>query len=127
MKVLLDTQVILWSLADDDQLGKKARALINDATVTKLVSSASIWEMEIKAQLGRLEVVENLPAVLLASGVTPLSISWFHAQTAGALPLHHGDPFDRMLIAQAQCDDLSLLSSDDEFSKYDVGLIDARK
>lgn len=127
MKVLLDTQVILWSLANDHQLGKKARALINDAAVTKLVSSASIWEMEIKAQLGRLEVVDNLPSVLLASGATPLPISWFHAQTAGSLPRHHGDPFDRMLIAQAQCDDLLLLTSDAEFAKYEVSLIDAKK
>jgi PIN domain nuclease of toxin-antitoxin system len=127
MKVLLDTQVILWSLADDDQLGKNARALINDATISKLVSSASIWEMEIKAQLGRLEILDDLPAVLLASGIIPLPISWHHAQTAGALPRHHGDPFDRMLIAQAQCDGLALLSSDDQFSKYQVALVNAKK
>jgi PIN domain nuclease of toxin-antitoxin system len=126
-KVLLDTHVVLWSLADDAQLGPRARSLIEDNTIIKFVSSASIWEMEIKAQLGRLDTPDDIAVVLLASGVQPLPISWFHAKSAGALPRYHGDPFDRMLIAQARCDDLTLISSDSSFEKYDVNVVSASK
>jgi PIN domain nuclease of toxin-antitoxin system len=126
-QVLLDTHVVLWSLADDSQLGPRARSLIEDSTITKFVSAASIWEMEVKAQLGRLDIPEDIAGVLLASGVLPLPISWFHAKSAGALPRHHGDPFDRMLIAQARCDDLTLVSSDAAFEKYEVHVVSASK
>ena len=123
--MLLDTHVVLWSLADDAQIGPRTRSLIEDPAVVKFVSAASIWEIEVKVQLGRLLVPDDLAAVLLSAGVLPLPISWVHAKTAGALPRHHGDPFDRMLIAQAQCEGFVLVSSDSEFQKYNVNVVTA--
>jgi hypothetical protein len=72
--VLLDTHVVLWSLADDSQLGPRARSLIEDNTIMKFVSAASIWEMEVEAQLGRLDIPDDIAGLLLSTGVMPLSI-----------------------------------------------------
>ena len=124
MKLLLDTHVLLWALADDPRLGTTIRTEIERPSDTLFVSAATIWEVEIKVALGKLSLGEELVGVLVGSSIETLPISWFHAQTAGRLPRHHGDPFDRMLIAQAQCDGLTLVSNDHAFAQYDVSIFD---
>lgn len=125
MRLLLDTHVVLWSLADDPRLGNRARQLVSDEAGVRFASAATIWEIEIKVALGILRIDGDIRAVLAGAGVEPLHIGWFHAETAARLPPHHLDPFDRMLIAQARCEGLTLMTSDDQIKRYDVALIDA--
>ncbi|MCV6584229.1 MAG: type II toxin-antitoxin system VapC family toxin [Marinibacterium sp.] len=121
MKYLLDTHVLLWALADDPRLSAAQARAIGDGTL--YLSSASLWEIGIKRALGKLQVPDGLADVALQSGCRPLPISWAHAERAAALPPHHADPFDRMLIAQAQAEGLVLLSADRKFDAYGVALI----
>lgn len=124
MRLLLDTHVLLWWLADDPALSKPARKLIaNEPEV--FASAASAWEIAIKRALGKLEAPEDLLAALEASGIQRLPIEFEHAALAGALPRHHEDPFDRMLVAQAQREGLTLLSSDARISEYGVTVVPA--
>ena len=124
MRLLLDTHVLLWWLADDPALSKSARKLIaNEPEV--FASAASAWEIAIKRALGKLEAPENLLGALEASGIQRLPIDFEHAALAGALPRHHDDPFDRMLVAQAQREGLTLLSSDARISHYAVTVLPA--
>ncbi len=125
MNLLLDTHVLLWWLSDDKMLGAKARAAIANPDVQVFVSAASAWEISIKMTLGKLDAPENLEEALDTSGFTPLPITIDHALAAGRLPEHHRDPFDRMLIAQAQLERLTLVTHDGAFGHYDVGLLDA--
>lgn len=114
MRLLLDTHVFLWWLADDERLTVHGRELIADPGHLVHVSAASIWEASIKQALGRLDVDPDLDlAPLVASeGFTELPVSAAHAWRAGRLPMHHADPFDRMLVAQASLEDLTLLTAD---------------
>ena len=124
MRLLLDTHVLLWWLADDPALGKRARRLIaNEAEV--FASAASAWEIAIKRALGKLEAPEDLAAALDAGGIGRMPMEFEHAAVAGALPRHHDDPFDRMLVAQAQCEGLTLLTSDPRLSRYAVAVLPA--
>jgi PIN domain nuclease of toxin-antitoxin system len=124
MRLLLDTHVLLWWLADDPALAKQARRLIaNEPEV--FASAASAWEIAIKRTLGKLEAPEDLPAALDAGGIARLPIEFEHAAVAGALPRHHDDPFGRMLVAQAQCEGLTLLTSDPRSSSYAVTVLPA--
>jgi len=124
MRLLLDTHVLLWWLADDPALSKRARALIaNEPEV--FASAASAWEIAIKRALGKLEAPEDLPSALEAGGIRRLPIDFQHAATAGALPRHHDDPFDRILVAQARLEGLTLLTSDARISKYAVTVLPA--
>jgi PIN domain nuclease of toxin-antitoxin system len=124
MRLLLDTRVLLWWLADDRALSKQARALIaNEPEV--FVSAASAWEIAIKRALGKLEAPEDLLPALEAGGIRRLPIDFEHAAVAGALPRHHDDPFDRMLVAQAQREGLTLLTSDIRISRYAVTVLPA--
>jgi PIN domain nuclease of toxin-antitoxin system len=124
MRLLLDTHVLLWWLADDPALSKQARRLIaNEPEV--FASAASAWEIAIKRALGKLEAPEDLPAALAAGGIAGLPIGFEHAAVAGALPRHHDDPFDRMLVAQAQHEGLTLLTSDARISRYGVATLPA--
>jgi PIN domain nuclease of toxin-antitoxin system len=113
------------------RLGKEARSLIRSDDTLIWVSAASIWEMSIKAPLGRLDRLppfENeLRIELEQSDFRPLPITFDHAQAVSKLPLHHRDPFDRMLIAQARCEDLTLLTADPAIAAYDVRTIDAAR
>ena len=124
MRLLLDTHVLLWWLADDPALSKQARRLIADEPEV-LASAASAWEIAIKRALGKLEAPEDLTAALDASGIGQLPIGFEHAAVAGALPRHHDDPFDRMLVAQAQCEGLTLLTSDARIARYAVTVLPA--
>lgn len=123
MKVLLDTHVVLWALNDDPRLSARHRELLLDADTEVLVSAATIWEIAIKRALGKLKAPDDLQDTLTAAGCRPLPVSWQHADVAGALPAHHSDPFDRLLIAQAQVEQIKLATSDSRMSAYAVDLI----
>lgn len=118
MRVLLDTHVLLWALADDTRLSRDARKLIESATEV-YVSSASYWEMAIKIGLGKLHV--SLPEIRLAaqnSGFNELPVSGEHTEALLKLADHHRDPFDRMLVAQAISEPMRLLTADVQVAKY---------
>lgn len=124
MNILLDTHAFLWWITDDSKLSQTAGNLMGDENNTLYWSVASSWEVAIKYALGRLPLPEGpeifLPAELGQNRIESLLITNEHAFHAGQLPLHHRDPFDRMLIAQAQKESLILLSSDSLFDLYDV-------
>jgi PIN domain nuclease of toxin-antitoxin system len=119
VRLLLDTHVLLWWLTDDRKLSKHARDMIANSDNDVLVSSASIWEVSIKAALGRLDVeLDDLEDAIARNGFRPLPIGFRHAITAGRLPPVHRDPFDRMLVAQASVEELRLVSHDRVFERY---------
>ena len=123
MRVLLDTPILLWWLADDPALPERASDTIANADTAVVVSAATAWEIAIKKAIGRLEAPDDLLDALHDNGFDQLPISAPHALAAGELPPHHSDPFDRMLIAQAQIERAMLVSVDDRFSAYDVELL----
>jgi PIN domain nuclease of toxin-antitoxin system len=120
VRLLLDTHVLLWWLADDRRLGKQARALIAAADNTIYVSAASAWEISIKRTLGKLKAPASLDSTIEDAGFEKLVIEFQHGERAGALPPLHNDPFDRMLIAQALTEELVLVTADKFFSGYGV-------
>ncbi|GGL89500.1 type II toxin-antitoxin system VapC family toxin [Nakamurella endophytica] len=126
MRLLLDTHVVLWWLADDDRLGAGARAAIGSAGTAAAVSAASAWEMSIKAASGKLRLPAGLDSHLGEQGFDELPVTVADGLAAGALPRHHDDPFDRMLIAQARRRDLTVVTADARFEDYDVRLLPAR-
>jgi PIN domain nuclease of toxin-antitoxin system len=131
VNLLLDTQALLWWRHGARKLGARARAAIaRDATDVR-VSAASAWEIATKFYAGRLTLPAPAEAWMFAalddSGFRPLVITVEHAVAAGALPPVHGDPFDRMLIAQAQLERLTIVTSDAVFDAYDVKVLDARR
>lgn len=123
MKILLDTHVYLWWLRDDRKLTRKLAEAIADPAHTILVSAASVWETSIKIALGRLHVEGDLVDEIEANGFVELPVNARHAQLAGALPRHHEDPFDRLLVAQASLEGLRLATVDSSFRHYDVALV----
>lgn len=121
MRLLLDTHVMLWWLTDDAALPESVRAAIVASDSEVFVSAASAWEIAIKHSLDRLDFpVEQMPDILDTAGFTPLPIAIAHAVAAGALPRHHADPFDRMIVAQAQCEGLTVVSLDRQIARYAV-------
>lgn len=124
---LLDTHVLLWWLFDDPKLSEPARSIIRTPENTIIVSSASGWEISTKSRLGKLphagSVARELPVLLRRARMQVLPITMKHALAAGALPGPHRDPFDRMLIAQGQIEQLPIVTSDREFKNYPVNLI----
>lgn len=121
MRLLLDTHVLIWAVADPERLDSAVLEAIAAPGNDVLVSSASVWEIAIKRTLGRIDFpVDELPGLLDRMGVEALPISIDHAIVAGSLPRHHNDPFDRMLIAQAKVDNAVLLTDDAQFRRYDV-------
>ncbi len=123
MRILLDTHVLLWWLADDPQLPPAASAVIADPDTEVTVSAATIWEIEIKRAAGRLVAPDDVLGALVANDFLTLAMTAGHAITAGRLPAHHTDRFDRMLIAQARTEGLTLVSVDSRFPAYDVALL----
>ena len=122
MRLLLDTHVLLWWLADDRKLGKMAREIIANPDNDVHVSTASVWEAAIKTALGRFEVeLDDLEEAIVRNGFRPLPIGFRHAVTAGRLPSVHRDPFDRMLVAQAGVEELRIVSHDQVFERYGLG------
>lgn len=124
MNLLLDTHILLWWLGDDPDLPEGMARVIADPASTVVVSAASAWEIAIKKASGRLEAPDDLREVLEENAFGALSITVAHAREAGALPAHHADPFDRMLIAQARLEDLTIATVDRRFPSYDVRLLD---
>ena len=124
MRLLLDTHALLWWLNDDRLLPAKARKLIALSSNAVVVSAASAWEIATKVRLGKLDMAADLAAdfsnVLSQEGFESLPISVDHALRAGLLPGPHKDPFDRMLIAQAQAEGVPIVSSDTVFDSYGV-------
>ena len=122
MRLLLDTHVLLWWLADDRKLSKDARAIIANPNHQVLVSAASVWEVAIKAALKRVEVeLDDLEEGILKSGFQPLPVTAQHAVRVARLPHVHRDPFDRMLVAQAGVEELRLVTHDRVFERYGLG------
>ena len=122
MKLLLDTHVVLWWLAGDRRLGADVKQLI-DHEPDVFVSSASIWEISVKQARGKLEGPDDLPERVLGSGLVVLDITGRHGLAAGRLPLVHRDPFDRMLVAQATLEELTLVTADRQVQLYDVPIL----
>ncbi|HXE13819.1 MAG TPA: type II toxin-antitoxin system VapC family toxin [Bryobacteraceae bacterium] len=124
MHVLLDTHALLWWLSDDPALTKGARRIIEEVKNVILVSAASAWEIAIKVRLGKLptavDLAMNFSGQIEQEGVQTLAISASHAIRAELLPGSHKDPFDRMLIAQSQAEDMPLISSETLFDGYGI-------
>jgi PIN domain nuclease of toxin-antitoxin system len=118
MKLLLDTHVLLWWLEDSPRLPPQMRELIADPERTVFISTASTWEIRIKQKLGKLDLPAEFDAALDASEFHWLPISRAHADATVHLPFHHRDPFDRMLICQARCESLTLLTVDERLAAY---------
>ncbi len=122
-RLLLDTHVFLWWLADDPRLGNTARKAIGDGRNQVYVSAASGREIAIKRTLGKLDAPGNLDAMVAEAGFLHLPITFFHGELAGTLPRHHRDPFDRMLVAQAQAEGLTLVTNDRGIAAYGVRIL----
>ena len=126
MNLLLDTHVLLWALDDSASLSHQARAAIADGGNAVFVSAATAWEISIKRALGKLHVpADSYLEELRVHRFTALDISTEHALAVADLPPHHADPFDRMLVAQAQVEMLTLVTHDPRMRAYDVQIIDA--
>lgn len=123
MNLLIDTPILLWWLSDDAKLPKLASEAISQPHNEVTISAATIWELSIKSTLGRLKVDGDLLGTLSSEGFQLLAIKAQHAWIAGRLPLYHDDPFDRMLIAQANHNDLTLVTVDPAFAAYQVKLL----
>jgi len=129
MRLLLDTHCLLWARAAPARLSPEARKALIDPRHQLFVSVASIWEIAIKHALGRLDMAhapESLvPRLIAATQAVTLPIEQSHALRVARLPLHHADPFDRILIAQAQVEHLTIVTADERFSAYHVDVLPA--
>jgi PIN domain nuclease of toxin-antitoxin system len=124
MSLLLDTHVVLWWLTDDPTLSDDIKTRL-DHDPDIYVSAASVWEVTIKQAAGKLIEPADLPERIRSSGFAELAISSEHAIAAGRLPLIHRDPTDRMLVAQARCEDFTLVTRDPQCQKYEVAVLPA--
>ena len=123
MKVLIDTHVLIWWLGEPSKLSKRASSILSNTDNTILVSAACAGELAIKVNLGKLDalpLVMELVRHMEEEGFSELPIGFDHAVRAGLLPLHHGDPFDRLLVAQAQALNVPILSTNTFLDRYDV-------
>ena len=120
MRLLLDTHVVLWSLTEPLKLRGETREALEDAQNDVFVSAVSGWEIAVKRALGKLEAPDDLEAGVRQQGFLPLHLTFLHAERAGALPPHHGDPFDRMLVAQAQVEGLVVVTRDARIRLYGI-------
>jgi PIN domain nuclease of toxin-antitoxin system len=129
MRVLVDTHVWLWMLTAPERLTGPVRAIVEDTDNVVLLSAASAWEIAIKYGLGKLPLPQPpavyVPARMASTGVLPLPVTHRHALRVADLPAEHADPFDRLLIAQAQLEDLPILTADEAFARYDVEVVAA--
>jgi PIN domain nuclease of toxin-antitoxin system len=127
LRVLLDTHAFLWWIGDDPRLSERAREVLSDGDNDLVFSAASGWEIAIKARLGRLHVPGDLNTYLVRqltenyTSVLPVHLS--HALRVHALPDHHRDPFDRLLVAQAIVEEIPLLSADPRIARYPVEVV----
>jgi PIN domain nuclease of toxin-antitoxin system len=128
VRLLLDTHVFLWWLQDSPRLSEHARDQLAAATSAVLVSAVSIWEIAIKASIGKLtmepEDLARLGDLIALCGFTELPVTAQHAAKVVTLPHHHSDPFDRLLIAQARVEDLTIVTADQALDHYDAATLD---
>ena len=124
-RLLLDTHVLIWWTEDSPLLGADVRAMIADPRNELLISAASVWEIAIKRALGKLSFPYNIGDTIRREGLKELPVTSFHAEQAGGLPRHHGDLFDRMLVAQAQAEGLIIVTEDPIIARYGVRTIRA--
>jgi len=123
MRYLLDTQVLLWIFGESNKLTTTATQIVKDQENSLYVSQASFWEVAIKVNVGKLNLpfeLETLVQETLSNHIEILEIEMKHIYKYVNIPLHHRDPFDRLIISQAMVEDLSVISSDDKFSFYDI-------
>lgn len=127
MRFLLDTSTWLWSVGKVDRLNQAARDVLRDPQHELYFSAVSVWEITIKARLGKLELPESprivVPRETARQGLRSLPISYLHALGVYDLPHHHGDPFDRLLVAQALSEGLTLITADRELKRYSVEIL----
>lgn len=126
MRLLVDTQAALWLLLDDERLSETARRLLfkeADQKVDCFISAASVWEAAIKRGLGKLDAPEDFHVQMERNGIQGLPVYDRHAALVADLPPHHSDPFDRLLVAQAMNESMSILSADEVLGAYDVDVI----
>jgi PIN domain nuclease of toxin-antitoxin system len=127
VKLLLDTHCWLWWFAEPERLNETAVAQVTDEANEVWLSVASVWEMGIKVTIGKLGLPESLETYVASRmkrlGAKSLEITASHALRAAALPMHHRDPFDRMLVAQAQLEGMALMSADEVFRKYKEAVV----
>ncbi|ANK88424.1 PilT domain-containing protein (plasmid) [Rhizobium phaseoli] len=124
MRLLLDTHALLWWLNDDEKLGNHARRLIGDPENDVLVSAVSLWEITVKLRIGKLDAdIEEIVAILPDQGFDRLDISDAHLIALAALPLHHRDPFDHLLMAQAVAEGAYLVSDDQNVALYGIPFV----
>jgi PIN domain nuclease of toxin-antitoxin system len=126
VRLLLDSHVFVWWLGDSGRLSAAAREAMQAPTSEVFVSAASIWELAIKLSIGKIRWRSDLhlDASIAACGFSELSVTARHVAKIRDLPRHHADPFDRLLVAQALCEDLCLLTADDSFAPYGVRTLD---
>jgi len=124
VSLLLDTHVVLWWLADAPELPDEIKDRL-DREPDVRVSAATIWEIAIKQSLGKITAPADLPERVRDAGFRELPVTYTHAMAAGRLPMIHRDPFDRMLVAQARCEDLTLVTADPHCQQYDVTILQA--
>jgi len=129
VRVLLDTHAWLWMITGQPRLSTTARALVEDRRNELFLSAVSSWEIAVKHAMGRLDLPAQpealIPEQLRRSGVLGLAIEHAHALRVSALPGHHRDPFDRLLVAQAQVESLAILTADPIFRQYEVEVVEA--
>jgi PIN domain nuclease of toxin-antitoxin system len=121
--LLLDTHALLWSVGEEDRLSPRAHDVLSAGVVPAYVSVASVWEIAIKRASGKLRVPGSLLEKIADASFIELRITFEHGLLAGALPPHHRDPFDRMLVAQAQSEGLTLVTNDERIAAYDVPVL----
>lgn len=123
MNYLLDTHVFLWMLADPSRLNEKAKRIIQNPKKSVYVSAVTAVEIAIKKKLGKVDAPDGLAAEIRSRGLLELPLRYAHGEAIQNLPDHHADPFDRMLIAQAQCEGLTIITHDEKFGKYPVAVL----
>lgn len=123
MKLLLDTHILLWWLTQDRKLSQTETKIITDPDNLVFVSAATAWEIAVKKMIGKLEAPDDLPAALAANSFLELPITIEHSQKLYQLPLHHHDPFDRIMISQAMSEGLTLMTRDIKIALYDIKII----
>ena len=125
MILSLDTLVLLWRRSDDARLSQTVRAAISDGKNLVFVSAAAAWEIVIKSMLGKLDIPSNLEAALADNRFEQFPIAIPHSLAVANLPHRHNDPFDRLLIAQAKVEGLTLVTGDEQIKRYDVAIMEA--
>ena len=125
MRLLLDTNAVIWTLVSRERISPMAVDAIEDEANDVFVSVVSAWEIEIKAAKGRLKAPSDLQAALATQGFQPLAIGMRHAYCVESLPRYHRDPFDRMIIAQAHLEGMTIVTSDSEIKRYPIAVMAA--